>query len=112
MPSALSPNSLAGGEAGSITYMPGPYRRTYADFCALDHALAADDLVAAQDAYNRLLRDALYLSEMLSRNPFLQDNGRLFAFKELGERLRVGDLSGAKHSAHEFHSDGMQTIVG
>ena len=81
----------------------GNYRRTYADFRALDHALMADDLQAAQEAFSRLQDDSIEFAEAVSHHPFPTDNPHLRALKELGRALIRGDLVVAKRSFLQFH---------
>jgi len=80
----------------------GTYRRTYADFRSLENSLFSGDLQAARDAFTRLIADSPPLADLLSRNPFPQDNSRLRAFKELERCLHSGDLEGAKVAAEEY----------
>ena len=68
----------------------------------MENALLAGDIVAAREAFARLIEDAPPLAEMLSRNPFPRNNCRLRAFKKLGRCLLTGDLKGAKVAAEEY----------
>ncbi|HVU18646.1 MAG TPA: hypothetical protein VHD32_17210 [Candidatus Didemnitutus sp.] len=81
----------------------GSYRRTFSDFLALDRALMADDLVAAQEAFARLQDDSIELADAVSRHPFPSDTPHVRALKDLGRALIDGDLMGAKKSLLRFH---------
>jgi hypothetical protein len=75
----------------------------FSDFVALDHALLADDLMAAQEAFSRLQDDSIEFADAVSRHPFPTDNPHLRALKDLGRALIDGDLVGAKRSFLRFH---------
>jgi len=78
------------------------YRRTFVSFRTLEHALLSDDLRTARDAFARIKEDSPPLAEVLSHDPFPEDNDRVRAFKDLGRCLLAGDLKGAKQAAQQF----------
>ena len=88
--------------AGASVHGKGNYRRTFADYLALDRALAVDDLKAARAAFARLQEDSPPIAEAVSSHPFPHDNFHLRALKELGRALMTGDLRRAKHAFHRF----------
>ena len=77
------------------------YRRTFVSFRTLEHALLSDDLSTARDAFARIKEDSP-LAEVLSHDPFPEDNDRVRALKDLGDCLLRGDLAGAKQAAQKF----------
>jgi hypothetical protein len=95
------------GFTHSFGFLPrasrGGYRRMFSDFLALDRALMADDLMAAQEAFARLQDDSIEFADAVSRHPFPSDNPHLRALKDLGRALIDGDLIGAKQSFLRFH---------
>ncbi len=95
-------DALAGQGGTAEPSQPDNSRDTYMDFRALEHALFSDDLGAAGEAFRRIQNDAPQISEALSRHPFPVDNRRLRALRELGQRLLIGDLDGAKQASTEF----------
>jgi len=88
--------------SGPVPNAKGNYRRTFADYLALDRALAIDDLRAAREAFARLQEDSPPLAQAVSTDPFPHDNFHLRALKELGRALVSGDLRRAKHAFHRF----------
>jgi hypothetical protein len=68
----------------------------------MENALLAGDVQSAREAFTRLIDDSPPLADLLSRNPFPQENGRLRAFKELGRCLNSGDIQGARVAAEEY----------
>lgn len=98
-PHLLSPLAAKDQEA---LLREGTYHRTYSDFRSMENALLSGDVVAARDAFARLIEDSPPLAELLSRNPFPQKNGRLRAFQKLGRCLHSGDLHGALVAAEEY----------
>ena len=78
--------------------IPGNYRRAYANFRALEHALLDAKLAAAQQAFALLIRDTPDLIEIFHTVPVSRENPRRAYLGTLAQSLEAGDIECAQQA--------------
>ncbi len=97
MSSALA-DSAPRGTRKTNEESKGNYRRTYADFQALDRALVDSDLAATRRAFAQLQKDSPGLAELLRSPATATDSPRRVYFRMLADAVAIGDMGQAQEA--------------